>query len=139
MKTFLFALLGMLFWGIAPIFGKIGLTQVNPNIALTMRSVIITTILLAWLLLTGQVGSLAAATPKSWLFIGLEGICASLLGHLAYYYALKFGEVSQINPIMSGFPIITVVLATLLLGEKLTLPKIAGAMLIVLGVSIIKL
>ncbi|HHW40260.1 MAG TPA: EamA family transporter [Syntrophomonadaceae bacterium] len=138
MKTFIFALIGMLFWGIAPIFGKMGLVQVNPNIALSMRSIVITAILLVWLLATGQAGSLASVTPKAWLFIGLEGVCASLLGHLAYYYAIKFGEVSQISPIMSGFPIVTVMLAALLLGEKFTPAKLIGAILIVLGVLIIK-
>jgi len=59
MNAFLFALLGLVFWGIAPIFGKIGLVDVAPGIALFMRSSIITVILLVWLLASGQAPCLA--------------------------------------------------------------------------------
>lgn len=138
MKTLIFALIGMFFWGIAPLFAKVGLAQVNPGVALSIRSIVITGILLGWLFTSGQVGSLAAVTPRSWLLIGAEGICASLLGHLAYYYALKAGEVSLVSPVMAGFPIITVLLAVIFLGDKFTPAKLAGTLLIVLGVLIIK-
>jgi len=138
MNAFLFALLGLVFWGIAPIFGKIGLIEVAPGIALFMRSSIITVILLVWLLASGQAPCLAGVAPRSWLFIGLEGICAALLGHLAYYYALKLGDVSLVSPVIAAFPVITVLLAFLLLGEKYTPGKLVGTLLIILGVFVIK-
>lgn len=138
MSAFLFALIGLVLWGIAPIFGKIGLVQVSPGIALFMRSSIITAILLVWLLASGQTVHLAEVTPRSWLFIGLEGICAALLGHLAYYYALKMGEASVVSPVMAAFPVVTVLLAVLLLGEKYTPGKLLGTLLIILGVLVIK-
>ncbi len=138
MNAIMFALIGMFLWGIAPIFGKIGLVQVSPGIALFMRSSIVTVILLVWVLASGQVVHLAEVTPRSWVFIGLEGICAALLGHLAYYYALKMGEASLVSPVMAAFPVITVLLAFLLLGEKYTPGKLLGTLLIVLGVFVIK-
>ncbi len=138
MKSLMFAFLGMLLWGIAPLFGKIGLVQVNPGLALSMRSIVITSLLMGWLLASGQFASLTAVPPRAWLFIGLEGICASLLGHLAYYYALKHGEVSLVSPIMAGFPLVAALLAILFLGEKFTPTKLIGAFLIIIGVLIIK-
>jgi len=61
-----------------------------------------------------------------------------LLGHLAYYYAVKYGDVSKMVPVISSFPLITVILAILLLSEKLTLTKVIGAILIIAGVVVIK-
>lgn len=138
MNAFIFALIGLLLWGIAPIFAKIGLVQVSPGIALFIRSSVITAILLVWLLASGQAPHLVEVTPRSWLFIGLEGICAALLGHLAYYYALKLGKVSLVSPVMAAFPAVTVILAFLLLREKYTPAKLLGTLLILLGVFIIK-
>jgi transporter family protein len=137
MNAYVFALIGLIFWGIAPIFGKIGLVEVAPGLALFIRSSIITAILLAWLLISGQAPCLAGVAPRSWLFIGLEGICAALLGHLAYYYALKWGEVSLVSPVIAAFPVVTVLLAFLLLGEKFTPGKLVGALLIVLGIIVL--
>ena len=65
------------------------------------------------------------------------GICAALLGHLAYYYALKLGDVSLVSPVIAAFPVVTVLLAFLLLGEKYTPGKLMGTLLIVLGVFVI--
>ncbi|MGI6307536.1 MAG: EamA family transporter [Dethiobacteria bacterium] len=138
MNAYVFALIGLIFWGIAPIFGKIGLVEVAPGLALFIRSSIITAILLVWLLVSGQAPCLAGVAPRSWLFIGLEGICAALLGHLAYYYALKWGEVSLVSPVIAAFPVVTVLLAFLLLGEKFTPGKLVGTLLIVLGIIVLK-
>lgn len=139
MKSLHFAFLGMLFWGIAPLFGKIGLIQVSPGIALTLRSIVISGILITWLTASGQMGSLAHVTARDWFFIGMEGIFASLLGHLAYYYALKTGEISRVSPVMAGFPIVALFIAVIFLGESLNLFKIGGAILIVLGVILLKM
>lgn len=138
MKAYLFAILGMLCWGVAPIFGKLGLTNTSPGVALTVRSMVITGILLAWVIMSGHSADFSSLTWRDWLFVGLEGISASLLGHLAYYYALKTGEVSRISSIMAGFPAIAVIMAVLFLGEKLTLVKIGGVVLIITGVLLLK-
>ncbi|NPV28849.1 MAG: EamA family transporter [Firmicutes bacterium] len=138
MKALIFALIGLIFWGIAPLFGKIGLVQTAPGLALFIRSATITAILLVWLVGSGQAAGLAAVPPRGWLFIGLEGVCASLLGHLAYYTALKAGEVSVVSPIMASFPVVTVLLAFLLLGEKYTPGKLLGTLLIVVGVFLVR-
>ncbi len=138
-RTLLFALTASFFWGLAPIFGKIGLTKADPAVALAFRSFVITLILLFWAIATGHMGDVyALATSKTGLFIATEGICASLLGHLALYYAIKYGDVSKIVPVTSSFPLITIILAILLLSEKLTLTKSIGAMLIIAGVVVIK-
>ena len=135
---FLLALITMIFWGIAPIFGKIGLTKLNPYIALAIRSFIIAIIMLIILLVRGGFKELIKVDLKSVAFIGLEGIFASLIGHFAYYYALKLGETSKVVPITSAFPLITLFLAILFLSEKITIFKGSGIILILAGIILLR-
>ena len=138
MKPIIFALLAMAFWGLAPIFSKLGLAKLEPFTALTIRSVVIAVIMLVIGLGTGKLTGLAQVNPKSALLIVGEGVCAALLGQLAYYYAIKGGEVSLVSPIVAAFPIVTIAIALLFLGEKFTVQKLMGAALIIAGVIVIK-
>ncbi|MCL4424521.1 MAG: EamA family transporter [Firmicutes bacterium] len=61
-----------------------------------------------------------------------------MAGHLAYYYALKSGEASRVTPVTAAYPVVTVLLVCLLLGEKLTWSKVVGVLLIVAGVILLK-
>ena len=138
MKPYTYAFIGMLLWGIAPLFAKLGLSKVEPAIGLSMRSLVITSLLMGWVLTSGQIGKLAEVSTRNWIFLGLEGIFASLLGHLAYYFALKYGDVSAVGPIMAGFPVVTALLAVFFLGEQFTLNKLGGVIFIVLGVLLLR-
>jgi transporter family protein len=138
-KAFLFALITSFFWGLAPILGKIGLVKADPTTALTFRSFVISFILLFWAAATGNLKDIyTLAIGRAGIFIAAEGICASLLGHLAYYYAIKYGDASKLVPVTASFPLIAMILAILFLSEKLTLTKVIGAILIISGVIIIK-
>lgn len=96
-------------------------------------------ILLFWAVATGHLsGVYSLVTSKAGLFIAAEGICASLLGHLAYYYTVKYGDVSKMVPVTASFPLVTVILAILFLSEELTLTKAIGALLIIEGVILIR-
>lgn len=138
MKSFFFALVGAALWGLAPILGKLGLVAVEPTLALSLRTFLISIILLIWFIFTGQWTNLTNLPTKSLLFLAGEGILASLLGHLAYYYALKYGEASRVSPVMASYPLLTVFLAVLLLGEKFSWYKVAGALLVLGGVVLLK-
>jgi transporter family protein len=138
MSAYYLAGIAMVFWGIAPIFGKLGLGEVQPLVALTIRSVLISLILLVAVTVTGQWSSLSEVPAKSVMFIGIEGICAALLGQLAYYFALKFGDVGTVSPVVAAFPLITMLLGVLFLGEKMTFYKVLASVFIVFGIVLIK-
>ncbi|SDE97544.1 EamA family transporter [Sporomusa acidovorans] len=138
MNEYIFAGIAMVFWGIAPVWGKLGLCELQPLAALTIRSIIITIILVVVVTIRGQWGLVAGVSAKNIGFIGLEGICAALLGQLAYYYALRLGEVSRVSPIVSAFPLVALMLGILILGEKLTIYKIVAALLIVIGIVLMR-
>jgi len=138
LKTFTFALLTMVFWGLAPVFAKIGLIKTDPFIGLALRTFVVSGIILLYGVLTGKFGGLAQIDFRSAAFLAGEGIFASLLGHLAYYHALKLGEVSRITPIISAFPLVAVAVGLLFFGERISWQKITGALLILCGIILLK-
>lgn len=139
MNYYIFALLAAFFFGLAPIFGKFGLEGVNPALALCIRSFIISGIMLVWLIFNKDVSPLASVSLSGWIFIALEGICAALIGQLLYYYALKSGDASVVVPLIATFPLVTFILATLFLGDKLTMTKISGILFTILGIVLLKI
>lgn len=132
------ALLAMVCWGVAPVFSKLGLVKADPFLALTVRSFSVSAILFITGLALGKFSGMDFSDKKSYFFIVLEGVLAALLGQLAYYYAQKLGDISRVTPIVAAFPIITVILAVLVLGEKFTWSKLAGTVLIISGIILIK-
>lgn len=124
--------------GLAPIFGKFGLKNVDPAVALSIRSFFISAIMLGWLMLNRDINPVNNISLGGWIFIALEGLCAALLGQLFYYYALKSGDASMVVPLIASFPLFTFIIASIFLGDKVTLTKIAGLGLIILGVVLIR-
>jgi transporter family protein len=138
LSAYVLAGVAMVFWGIAPIFGKLGLGGTQPLAALTIRSLVISALLVLAVTASGQWGNVAGVAPKDIAYIALEGVCAALLGQLAYYYALKFGEVGRVSPIVAAFPLVALFLGIAFLGEKISFAKIVAAILIVAGIALLK-
>ncbi|MBD3172300.1 EamA family transporter [Candidatus Bathyarchaeota archaeon] len=133
MGVLAYLLLAVMFWGIAPIFGKLGLEKISPILAISIRSFGISIILLIVLLVSGQIQGVWNMNRRSAGLILAEGICAGLLGHFAYYYALKAGEVSYTVLLARSAPIVTVILSYVILGDRLTPIQIGGVALILTG------
>jgi bacterial/archaeal transporter family protein len=138
MNWFIFALAAALLWGIAPIFGKMGLVKTDPLTALTIRTTGVAVALFFVNLFGARVEALKAAGPKTWVFLIAEGLGAGLFGHYAYLFALKYGKASSVVPITADYPIITIILGAVLLREFLTPGKIAGGLLVAAGVYLTK-
>lgn len=137
MVVFWLAIFGMICWGIAPIFAKIGLNNVNPMAALAVRTLMAATLVTGWLGLSGEFNQVRGIPVNSWLLIGIEAILATLLGDLAYYAAIKRGEVSVVTVIMASSPLVTMIGAVCFLGEDLSIYRIIGASFIILGIILI--
>jgi len=132
------ALVASLLWGVAPVFGKAGLGSTDPNTALLVRTLGIALVLTVYALGTGGFARLATIGWRPAGFILAEGILASLAGHLAFYYALKLGEAGRVVPIAASYPLVTVLIAMVFLGEAVTWQKLAGTLLVVAGVWLLK-
>lgn len=133
----LFALLSAVMAAMVSIFGKLGLQQVDPNTATTIRSVIMMLFLVGVLTFQGKLAQIGdvLANKKAMLFIVLSGV-AGALSWLFYFIAIQKGDVSKVAPIDKLSVVLAVGFALLFLGEKLSFWGYVGVGLIALGVFI---
>jgi len=136
----IFALLSAFTGGLVAIFGKIGLQGIDTNTATAIRAVIMALFLIAVILFQGKFHDIKPilANSRALLFITLSGV-AGALSWLFYFVALKNGKVSQIVPVDRLSIVFALVLALIILGEKLSLKIWFGAALMILGSIIIAL
>jgi len=134
---FLYAFLAVLCLGLAPLFGKSALENINPVTTLVIRTFIATGLVSIWLLLTKTYVEFSALSLSSWLMIGMEALLAAVLGELAYYYALEKGDVYEIAVLMSCAPLITIILGNVFLSQPLSLRQLIGALVVTIGLVIL--
>ena len=132
----LFALLSAVFAALTGILAKIGMEGINSNLATAIRTVVV--LVMAWgiVFLTGKQAGIADITTRGWVFLALSGV-ATGLSWLFYFYALQIGEASKVVPIDKFSVVISMVLAFLVLGEKMTLAKVVGGLLITAGTLVL--
>ncbi len=128
----LFAVLSAVFAALTSILAKMGIENVNSNLATAIRTVVV--VLMAWgmVFLTNTQGGVTAISKKSWLFLILSGL-ATGASWLCYYRALQLGDVSKVVPIDKLSVVITIVLAVLFLHEEFHAKSLLGMVLITAG------
>lgn len=138
MKLLTYILLTTVFWGAAAIFDKLALGKTAPLVGMMIRQFILTGILLGVGIGSGRISGMAGVDARSVFFFALSGICGGIAGLWTYYHALRLGGASLVVPITATYPLITVLLSWLILHEGVTLPRIIGTGLIVVGVWLVK-
>ncbi len=128
----------MLFWGTTPLLEKLGLKEVDPLTAVFIRSLAITLVLFFLYLFTGRLHEIAKVSGKNLILFAASGVMAGLLGMWTYYYLLRVGMTTKIVPIAASYPLITALLSVLVLGEEVTLQRIVGIVLTIVGIILIK-
>ncbi len=131
-----YALLSAFFASLTAIFAKIGVTNVNSNLATAVRTIVILMIAWAIVLARGEEKGLHSLTKHNLLFLVISGV-ATGCSWIFYFKALQLGEVSQVAPIDKLSVALTIVLAAVFLGETLTIKTIVGAALIIAGTVVL--
>lgn len=126
----LFAFSAAFFAGITAILAKIGVKNINSNLATAIRTTVI--VIFAWILVFLTKGYTSQVTIKSLIFLILSGI-ATGLSWLCYFRALQIGDINKVTPIDKSSTVLSIILAFLLLGEKVNEFKIIGIILITIG------
>ena len=131
----LFAALSAVFAALTSILAKVGIENVNSNLATAIRTAVV--LVMAWgmVFLTHAQSGLPEISKKSWLFLILSGI-ATGVSWLCYYRALQLGEASKVVPIDKLSVVITLVLAFIFLHEEFTAKSLIGCILIGAGTLI---
>jgi len=83
----------------------------------------------------GKHGEIRSLDRRTVVFLSLSGI-ATGLSWLCYFRALQLGPVSRVAPLDKLSVPLVMLLAWMLMGEKLTLAAIAGGVLITAGAMI---
>ncbi|SJZ35497.1 EamA family transporter [Sediminibacterium ginsengisoli] len=132
----IYALLSALFAALTAIFAKIGIENVNSNLATALRTVVI--IVIAWgiVLARGETKGLATLSRHNLIFLGISGV-ATGLSWIFYFKALQVGKVSQVAPVDKLSVALTILLSVIFLKEALTLRVAIGAALIIAGTIVL--
>jgi len=138
MNWLFYAFLSALFAAATAILAKIGVKDVNSNVATAVRTVVI--LIFAWAIVffQGLHKQIAGISRFSLIFLVLSGV-ATGLSWLFYFRALQLGPASRVSPIDKLSLVLTIVLAAILLKEKVTLPILLGAILMSAGAIVIGL
>lgn len=114
------------------VLAKVAIKDVPSNLATAVRTVVVLIFAWAMVFLTREHGALRELKPRALLFLGLSGLGTGI-SWLAYFKALQLAPASRVAPIDKLSLAFTLVLAALVLGERIT-PRVgAGAALMVLG------
>ena len=126
-----FALGSAFFAALTSILAKIGIEEVNSNLATAIRTSVV--LIMAWgIVFFSHNCKLSNISGKSWLFLILSGL-ATGASWLCYYRALQLGEASKVVPIDKLSVVITLILAYVCLHEDLSLKSLIGCALITAG------
>jgi transporter family protein len=129
------ALLSALFAGLTAVLAKVGVRDVDSNLATAIRTVVI--LVFAWsIVLVARPQPLSAVPPKAWLFLVLSGL-ATGASWLCYFRALQLGEASRVAPVDKLSVVFAMALAALFLHEKVSWQHWLGGALIVSGTVVI--
>ncbi len=134
--SIILALLAAVFASLTNILVKIGMENVNSNLATAIRTVIVLIMAFIVVVVTKQLPAITMIPNKALAFILLSGISTGL-SWLFFFRALAVGDVSKVVPIDKSSIVLTILLSILILGEKAVPNIIVGGALIAFGTFVL--
>ncbi len=132
----IYALLSAFFASLTAIFAKIGVTNVNSDLATAIRTVVILVVAWGIAIARGELKGITELSRHSVLFLILSGL-ATGLSWIFYYKALQLGKVSQVAPVDKLSVALTIVLSVVILKETLSIKAAIGAVMIIAGTLVL--
>lgn len=126
----LFAFLSALFAGGTAILVKIGVKDIDSNVATAIRTIII--VIFTWIMVFVTGSNVSGIDTRSAIFLILSGATTGL-SWLCYFRALQLGDINKAVPIDKSSIVLSILLSFILLGETVTVYKITGMFLIAIG------
>lgn len=132
----LFALGSALFAALTAVLGKLGVAEVNSNLATLIRTVVILGVTVGIVSARGEWEPFDKLSRYGVLMLVLSGV-ATGLSWLCYYRALQMAPASKVAPVDKLSVALVILLAVLFLGEPLTWKVAVGGVLVVAGVLVL--
>ena len=124
------------FLALTSILAKIGIENINSNLATAIRTVIVLIMSWAIVFMTGKHNDIVIIGHKNLLFLILSGM-ATGLSWLCYYRALQIGEASKVIPVDKFSLAIGMAMAFVVLKETVNIKTIIGGILITAGTFVL--
>ncbi|MGN6285044.1 MAG: EamA family transporter [Afipia sp.] len=130
------AALSAVFAALTAIFAKIGVEDINPDLATFIRTIIVLMSLALLLAATGELRAPDHISGKTWTFLILSGL-ATGASWLCYFRALKLGPAALVAPIDKLSVVLVALFGAFFLGEKPSASNWTGIALIAAGAMLI--
>ncbi|HCI58929.1 MAG: EamA family transporter [Bacteroidetes bacterium] len=127
-----YAILSALFASLTALFAKLGVANINSNLATGIRTIVV--VLMIWIIILtkGETKGIGSLSKQNVFFLIVSGLTTGL-SWLFYFKALQLGNLSQVAPIDKLSIALTIILAVIFLGETMSLKTTIGAALIIAG------
>src|ERR1700739_1434053 len=130
------AVLSAVFAALTAIFAKVGVEDINPDLATFIRTIIVLISLSLILFATGQFTNAGPISSKSWIFLVLSGLGTGA-SWLCYFRALKLGPATLVAPIDKLSVVLVALFGVVFLGDRPSLNGWLGIVLIATGAVLI--
>lgn len=136
--AYIYAFISAVFAALTSILAKIGISDINSNLATAIRTTVV--LVFSWIMVfvVGGQHDLGSISRKTLVFLILSGL-ATGISWLSYYKALQMADVSKVVPIDKLSVVFTMIFAFIILGEAASKKAIIGTILIGLGTLIMVL
>src|ERR1700682_5846267 len=130
------AVLSAVFAALTAIFAKVGIENVNSDLATFIRTIVVICILALIVFATRQFQNPAEISGRTYLFLLLSGLGTGA-SWLCYFRALKLGNAAQVAPIDKLSVVLVAVFGVLFLGERLSALNWFGIVLVGAGAILV--
>lgn len=113
----MWAVLSAVFAALTAIFAKVGVEDINPDLATFIRTTIVLASFAVLLFATGQFRAPGEISARTWTFLVLSGL-ATGASWLCYFRALKLGPATLVAPIDKLSVVLVALFAFVFLGER---------------------
>lgn len=132
------ALLSAIFAALTAIFAKIGIKEVDSDMATLVRTAIIIVILSGFVWFAGKWSNPLTLPGRTWLFLGLSAL-ATGASWVCYFRALQIGDAAKVSAIDKSSLVLVAIFAFTFLGERPSLREWSGILMVAAGVLLLAL
>ena len=130
------ALLSALFAAATALLAKVGVENIDSNLATAIRTSVILVFTWAIAISLDTHHGISSIGRRSWIFLVLSGLCTGI-SWLCYFRALQIGPVSGVAPVDKLSVAIVIIAGWLFFGESMSPMKITGGLLVTAGALVI--
>ena len=132
----IWAVLSAIFAALTAIFAKVGVENVNSDLATFIRTIVVISVLAFIVYVTRQFQNPADISARTYLFLLFSGLGTGA-SWLCYFRALKLGNAAQVAPIDKLSVVLVAIFGVIFLGEKLAAVNWLGVALVAAGAILV--